>query len=84
MRSAEEMARDIRDLHSCLLDDRTMALLVAGSSESKEDRCWYGGMANADERVLDYLEMRFADELDTTSRPMIRNSAMARKRGDTK
>jgi len=69
MRSAEEMARAIRDMRSCLLDDRTMALLEARSSESKEDRCWYGGMANADERVLDYLEMRFASELGTTGRP---------------
>lgn len=69
MRSAEEMAQDIRDLHSCLIDDRTMARLGASSSESREDRCWYGGMAYADERVLDYLEMRFADELGTTGRP---------------
>jgi hypothetical protein len=69
MRSAEEMARDVRDLYSCLRDDRTMALLGARSSESKEDRCWYGGMADADERVLDYLEMRFAADLGTTGRP---------------
>ena len=63
MRSAEEMARSIRDMRSWLVQDIHDAKALARGSSYDEDMVIADAEVSEAEMVLSYLDNKFPDEM---------------------